>query len=128
MTACMMVGASLLALTSADFTLEWHHSVEKTRWRESWRVEPEGLVLTEAAVKGSGAGMEPGNGARLADGWWVWQPALAAQDNLVLATSGKTGGGWHLCNGSICHDIAETGEAVVLRPCTGAEWTNGSEH
>lgn len=123
-----MVGSTLLALATPDFALDWQHSVEKTRWRESWRVTTDGLRLTQAAVQGSGAGMEPGDRARLVDGWWVWQPALAAQDSLVLATSGKTGGGWHLCNGTICHDIAETGEAVVLRPCTGAEWINGSGH
>lgn len=128
MSVCLMVGASLLVLAAPDFTLDWQHSVEKTRWRESWRLSTDGLQLTEAAVQGSGAGMEPGEGALLGDGWWVWQPMMAPQDRLVLATSGATGGNWHLCSAAICHDIAETGAAVVLRPCTEAEWTIGSGH
>jgi len=125
MTSCLMVGASLLALTSAEFTLDWQHSVEKTRWRETWQVTPDGLRLTKAAVQGSGAGMEPGPDARLQEGWWVWQPALPPQPQLVLATSGATNGGWHLCNGANCHDIPELGKAVLLRPCTEAEWHKG---
>ncbi|MEZ5450817.1 MAG: DUF1850 domain-containing protein [Thiolinea sp.] len=34
----------------------------------------QGLQLLQARVKGSGAGMEPGDDAVLKDGWWVWQP------------------------------------------------------
>ncbi len=126
MTGCLMVGASLLALAAPDFTLEWLHSVEKTRWRETWQITADGLHLSEAAVKGSGAGMEPGDGALLSDGWWVWQPQLAPQPTLTLATSGATGSGWLLCSGGICHDIPEAGASVVLRPCTEAEWAEGS--
>jgi hypothetical protein len=51
-----------------SFTLVWTHSVERTEWRESWRVTPAGLVLTEARVKGSGAGMEPATDAVWIDG------------------------------------------------------------
>lgn len=127
MTGCLMVGASLLALATPEFTLDWQHSVEKTRWRESWQISPAGLLLTEAAVQGSGAGMEPGEGARLQAGWWVWQPQLPRQPGLALATSGATQGGWHLCSGGICHDIAETGETVFLRPCTEAEWPRDAQ-
>lgn len=126
MTACLIVGASLLTLATPSFTLDWTHSVEKTRWRESWRVEAAGLRLTEGAVQGSGAGMEPGEGARLQDGWWIWTPVLPLQPRLALATSGVTGGSWHLCSGPICRDIPETGGTVVLRPCTEAEWKRGS--
>jgi hypothetical protein len=121
-----MVGASLLALTLPDFTLDWQHSVEKIRWRESWHVGADRLHLTEAAVKGSGAGMEPGHDAILQDGWWVWVPDLAPLPSLTLATSAATDGGWHLCSGAICHDIPETGATVVLRPCTEEEWHKGS--
>jgi len=124
MTSCLMVGAALLALTAPDFTLEWQHSVEKLQWRESWAVASDGLYLTMAAVKGSGAGMEPGDGARLVEGWWVWHPDLAPVPSLTLAMSGATGVGWTLCAGAVCQELAETGGTLILRPCTKEEWTN----
>ncbi len=78
MTGCLMAGATMLALASgSSFTLEWTHSVERQSWRESWEVTADHrLHLTEAAVKGSGAGMEPGPGGHFEDGWWVWAPDL----------------------------------------------------
>ena len=30
-------------LAAATFTLSWTHSVEKTRWEETWRIAPAGL-------------------------------------------------------------------------------------
>lgn len=118
MTACLMVGAAVLTLAAPDFTLTWRHSVEKVEWRETWRVEAEGLRLVAAAVKGSGAGMEPGDGARLEAGWWVWSPDLPPVARLALAASGATGAGWQLCDGGGCREIgAEPGTAVVLTPC-----------
>jgi hypothetical protein len=117
MSGCLMIGASLLTLALPEFTLEWQHSVEKTRWRESWMIEDAGLRLAEAAVKGSGAGMEPGEAARLQDGWWVWNPRLDPLPSLTLATSGATDGGWRLCSGGRCQEVPETGGTVLLRPC-----------
>ena len=51
------------------FTLAWTHSVEHVRWEESWRVTGAGLGIEEARVRGSGAGMEPGDDA-VFDGHW----------------------------------------------------------
>ncbi|AZL60001.1 DUF1850 domain-containing protein [Tabrizicola piscis] len=93
------------------------YSVEKTRWRQCWQIEAAGLRLAEAAVKGSGAGMEPGDGARLEGGWWVWNPRADHLPSLTLATSGASDGGWLLCGGGTCQDIPETGGFVQLRPC-----------
>ncbi len=117
MTACLAAGALVLTLVTPAFTLEWQHSVEKTGWRESWIVGPGGLRLTEAAVKGSGAGMDPGTGARLLDGWWVWAPDLPPQAKLTLAGSGATNGGWTLCADGACHALPETGAPLTLAPC-----------
>ena len=118
MTTCLMAGAVALTLAAPDFTLTWRHSVEKVEWRESWRVEAGRLRLVEAAVKGSGAGMEPGDGARLDNGWWVWSPDLAPVPDLLLAASGATGQGWRLCSGAECHDLgAAAGEPIRLAPC-----------
>lgn len=58
-----------VTLAVQSFRLSWVHSVEKTEWRENWRVQAQGLVLVEARVRGSGAGMEPGDTARWRDGW-----------------------------------------------------------
>ena len=117
--ACLMAGATMIALASPEFTLDWTHSVERIIWHEDWRIAGNMLVLTEAAVQGSGAGMEAGDGAVLRNGWWRWQPALPPLPELVLAASGATGDGWHLCDhAGGCHLLAaQPGEALHLRPC-----------
>lgn len=118
MSACLMAGAVAIALSGPAFRLEWTHSVERITWREEWRIEPGGLRLTGAAVKGSGAGMEPGDGAVLRDGWYVWTPQLPPQPELLLAASGATPGAWHLCDDNECHDLgAAPGSVIRLAPC-----------
>lgn len=118
MTACLMAGALMLALPASSFTLEWTHSVEKTAWREEWHVEGGALHLDRAMVKGSGAGMDPGEGAVLEDGWWVWRPDLPPQAELLLAASGATVSAWRLCSTGACHELgAEPGAALHLAPC-----------
>ena len=118
MSACLLVAGVAIALAEPRFTLEWTHSVERTAWRESWALAPGGLRLIEAAVKGSGAGMEPGEGAVLRDGWWTWAPALPVQPAITLAASGATGGGWRLCSGDDCRVLGlGAGEPAVLAPC-----------
>jgi len=78
-----------------------------------------GLQLLQARVKGSGAGMEPGDGAVLRHGWWEWQPQLPPQQHLLLAASGATGEGWNLCApGQACLRLAEVAdEPVALSFC-----------
>ena len=108
----------MIALSGAEFRLEWTHSVEKQAWREYWRISEAGLVLTKAAVKGSGAGMEPGEGAVRDGDWWVWHPDLPAVAQLVLAASGATGDGWHVCDEQECYEIGhDPGEPIVLKSC-----------
>lgn len=120
--ACLMVGAKAMMLASALFTLSWTHSVEKTGWSETYAVTARGLNLTEARVMGSGAGMDPGPGAKLEGDWWVWKPTLGPLPQVVLAASGATVGGWHLCYGgwpgTDCETLgAKEGAPIVLRPC-----------
>jgi len=107
-----------MAIATALFSLSWTHSVEKTEWAESWRVTPEGLELTEARVKGSGAGMDPGEGARLENGWWVWTPDLPIVPELVLASSGATVSAWKLCHAGGCMDLGvKAAEPLRIRSC-----------
>ena len=70
MSLCILAAGKTTVLAVSAFTLSWTHSVEKTRWEEDWRVTPAGLEIVEARVKGSGAGMEPPEGAVL-EGWVV---------------------------------------------------------
>ena len=93
MSLCVVTGGKVLTLAVTAFTLSWTHSVEKTGWQEDWQLAGQGLQLREARVKGSGAGMDPGEDAVLKDGWWVWQPDLPVQTELRLAASGATGAG-----------------------------------
>jgi hypothetical protein len=119
MTACLLVGAVALGLAGPDFTLRWMHSVEHVGWQEDWRIEEGGLRLVTARVKGSGAGMEPGEGARLVGDWWVWSPGTRV-DSLHLAASGATGGGWELCpaGGAGCIALGEQAAAPLqIAPC-----------
>lgn len=114
--SCLLAGGLALAV-SHGFTLGWTHSVERVAWREDWRVEGAELALVEAGVKGSGAGMEPGEGAVLRDGWWVW-PGNLQVPSIALGASGATGGGWRLCTDDGCRELgAAPGDAVILRPC-----------
>lgn len=118
MSLCLLTAGKTLVLAVSTFTLTWTHSVEKVEWRERYGIAGDGLVLQEAAVKGSGAGMEPGADAVLRDGWWVWQPERAPLPSLVLAASGATAGGWRLCHADGCLTLsAEAGPAVTLKPC-----------
>lgn len=116
--SCLLVGGAMMILSGSDFTLDWHHSIERISWRERWSVTEHGLRLTQAAVQGSGAGMEPGQTAILRDGWWEWSPELGVVPSLTLAASGATMGGWRLCDGAHCQVIGESAQVPIhVRPC-----------
>lgn len=118
--SCLAVGAAILMLTTPEFQLTWTHSVERVEWQEDWRIDAGALSLTAARVRGSGAGMEPGENAQLKDGWWEW-PGQLRVPSLLLAASGATGAGWSLCANGECSVLgAESGAPIVLKPCDGA--------
>ncbi|AWB09066.1 DUF1850 domain-containing protein (plasmid) [Azospirillum humicireducens] len=100
-------GALLASLPGTDFTLSWTHSIEKTEWREHWSMDSGRLRPTEARIRGTGAGMEPGPDARLtSDGWLAWTPDLPPQESVALAASGFTGD-HRLCTGSECRLLSD---------------------
>ncbi|WP_394888934.1 DUF1850 domain-containing protein [Mesorhizobium sp. AaZ16] len=118
MSLCVFAAGKTITLAATAFTLSWTHSVEKTRWEEDWRITPAGLKMVEARIKGSGAGMEPPQDARLEDGWWVYVPEIPPRPEIVLAASGATGTGWSLCAAGRCIELgAAAGEPVQLKPC-----------
>lgn len=121
---CLAVGAAIVVLGVDSADLRWTHSVQKTEWRESWRATDAGLMLEEAAVQSSGAGMEPGEGAVRRDGFWVWKPNLAPQAALTLTRSSFTGQDWQICPASAtCRPVGSyfpglaPDQAVILKPC-----------
>lgn len=120
MSLCLAAGALVISLGTRELTLSWRHSVEKSLWEELWREAPDGLVLAEARVQGSGAGMDPPDGARLVDGFWRWRPDLPALPEVVMRRSGATAD-WRICIEGRCRPLGELvppeTDPVVLKRC-----------
>lgn len=120
MSICILAAGKTTLLAGAAFTLSWTHSVEKTQWREEWKATPAGLEIIAARIKGSGAGMDPPDGAILKDGWWTYAPKVAPQRQLLLAASGATGAGWTICARNDCLTIGEKpGAPAIVTACDG---------
>lgn len=115
MSLCLASPLLAIGMGLAAFELRWAHSVERTEWRESWRVVGTELELVQAQVRGSGAGMEPPDNARLVDSWWVYTAALRVPQ-LNLAVSGATGRGWQLCWTLGCLDLESALSVGGQRP------------
>ena len=126
--ACLFVAGALHAtIPATQFTVAWTHSVARTRWEETYRVEGDALRLVVARVQGSGAGMEPAPDAVLRDGWWTWTPRLAPLREVRLTLSSYTRG-YDLCWRGRCQTLRSLvtpragpaladGTSVELRPC-----------
>lgn len=106
MIICLAAGALSISLGVSEFTLAWRHSVQKTRWEEDWRATPAGLDLTEARIEGSGAGMDPPDGARLIDRFWRWKPDLPPQRQIILRRSGATAD-YEICIAGRCKPMGD---------------------
>lgn len=106
MSLCLAAGAVAASLAVESFTLSWIHSIEKIRWEEDWRIEGRTLLITEARIRGSGAGMEPPEGAVLKSGVWHYRPTLPPQTVLRL-THSPHAGGYTLCTATLCQPLAD---------------------
>ena len=122
MSLCLAAAGIAVEIAASAFTLSWTHTIERTAWEEHWRVEPDGLVLDEARVKGSGAGMEPPEGAMPKDGFYTWRPDLPAQQDIVLRRAPEAGD-WRLCAAGRCASLGEwlgkEADPVRISPTTG---------
>lgn len=118
---CLLAGGVMVRLGVETATLAWTHSVQRILWEEDWRATPAGLVLDQARVRGTGAGMEPPPEAHLRDGVWSWRPALEPLPRVVLRRSGATAD-WRICIDAACRAVGDLvpGDAdpVLLAPCT----------
>ncbi len=121
-TLCVILGANMVALPTGRFTLVWTHSVEKTGWQEDYALRGGSLVLTEARIESTGAGMEPPPDAVFRRGWWSYKPHLPPLPELRLTLSPYTAD-YRLCWHSKCHALATLAGAkdpsgtVVVRRC-----------
>ncbi len=84
---CLAAAGLHSSLTVSRFTLRWHHSIEKTVWEEDYDIVGPWLHLSQARIGGSGAGMEPPDGAWLMDGVWHYRLADPWRREVVLARS-----------------------------------------
>jgi hypothetical protein len=114
---CLLVAGVVRAtLPTAEFTLAWDHSVEKTRWEEHYQLDGDALMLVLARVQGTGAGMEPPPSATLEGGWWTWRP-LTRVPALRLTLSPYTAD-YALCRRGTCSALAAlvgaAGETTVV--------------
>lgn len=121
MPICLAQGAKLAVIAAQAFTLSWTHTVEKTGWEEDWRLDNGKLILHTARIKGSGAGMEPPDDARLIDGWWQYHPRGVHLNEVRLANHGGVAGAWHICVAGDCRALPagpDSPPEYVIKPCS----------
>jgi len=102
---CLTAGVLAATLPLSTFTLAWTHSIEKIRWEEDYRIEGSHLVLEEARIRGSGAGMEPPHGSQFRNGVWHYKPPLAPLEKIRLTHSPYTAG-YEICNAKVCKPLS----------------------
>lgn len=117
---CIIAGALQWVLATEAFTLAWNHSIEKVRWEEDYRLDGLTLVLAEARIRGSAAGMEPPPDAVWRDGVWHYTPANNRYPRLTLANS-PFGGHYEICTADGCRDLPvqhdDARPGTVIEPC-----------
>ena len=122
MEAICVATALLFAHCGQKATLSWRHSIEKIVWEEDYRCSEGGLRLTEARVRGTGAGMEPPPGAVFSDGAWHYTPEMAPLPEVQLRHS-PYAATYTLCCDGRCQPLPDwlpglpEEEVVTLRPC-----------
>lgn len=120
MQLCLAAAGLVVALPLQAFTLAWTHSIEKVRWEEDYRVVGDRLELTEARIRGTGAGMEPPPEAVLKDGVFHYRPQLAPLDTVRLTRSGYVAD-YQLCAEGSCRAlgdiVGDKAEVVDMSAC-----------
>jgi hypothetical protein len=116
----LALGAALVARLPSPVTLSWRHSVEHVLIEEQWAANEQGLVLLASSTDGLGAGIDVPDTARLVDGRWTFQPALAPQAEVRLANS-RFAAGYAVCWQGGCMRLAELAggadRVVRMVPC-----------
>lgn len=120
-------GPAVRFVQATQFTLAWTHSIEKTRWEEDYSVGVDArdvphLALERARIRGSGAGMDPPQGAGFHDGWYEYVPVDQPAGPLRLTRSGYTADFDWCAHGQQCGSMADLlpsdGDVTLLWACT----------
>jgi hypothetical protein len=119
---CLVAGAMNVFVPTPRFTLAWMHSIEKIRWEEDYVVRGDALDLVEARIRGTGAGMEPPEGARLdRRGVWHYTPQVTHVPSLSLARSTYTRD-YELCVDRRCRSLGDylpiSAGTTTVEPCS----------
>jgi hypothetical protein len=121
---CLAAGALQLSLPAKQFTLRWQHSIEKIEWAEDYEVVGGWLHLSQARIRGSGAGMEPPPDAQLVHGVWHYRLADPWRREVVLARS-EFVPDYELCMDGQCrrltHWLPISAGITTLRACDQPE-------
>lgn len=122
MNGICLVAGLLIAQFGDDITLRWTHSIQKTVWEEDYRRAGDVLKLVEARVRGTGAGMEPPEGAVLKEGVWCYTPSLSPLPQVLLRHSPYVPA-YVLCSAGRCQPVdawlpgLPDDAVIVLAPC-----------
>jgi hypothetical protein len=124
--ALLLGGQAGVFVEAQAFTLAWTHSIEKVRWEEDYRISASAaggapaLSPQRARVRGSGAGMEPGENARWRDGWFEY-PARADPLPALHLSRSEFVPDYELCLADGCrpmsHWLPSDGGTTVLTAC-----------
>jgi len=130
MQLCLAAAGLVVALPLQVFTLAWTHSIEKVRWEEDYRIVGDRLQVTEARIRGTGAGMEPPPDAVLKDGVWHYRPAIAPLETVRLTRSGYVAD-YQLCVDGGCRALGDVvghkADVVDMSVC-GPERRPSADH
>lgn len=119
---CLLVAGLLAAQLGDAVTLRWAHSIEKIVWEEDYVAHASGLRLIEARVRGTGAGMEPPEGAVLKGGAWHYVPRLTTLPKVSLRHTPHAPP-YVICADSRCQPVDHwlpglpEDTVIDLRPC-----------
>lgn len=105
---CVALAASSVVLLRLPdrITIAWEHTVEKVRWEEDYERQDSRLVLTEARVRGTGAGMDIPDDAVFSNGVWRYRPALSSLEQITLS-NGLLPLGYDVCVNARCTRLRE---------------------
>ncbi|CAM5781400.1 DUF1850 domain-containing protein [Rhizobacter fulvus] len=121
---CLAAGGLHAIVPVTHFTLRWQHSIEKIEWAEDYAIVGPWLHLSEARIRGSGAGMDPPEGAQLREGEWHYRIADPWRREVVLARS-EFVPDYELCIEGRCKRLTTwlpiAAGPATLRACAGNE-------